>query len=76
MALTAVVITCMKGNKQGPGQYLGQPLITKLRESEDKQLKCKENYGKVRPVPHMLNQNSVILHPGRNAPAVNAEESN
>lgn len=73
MALTAAVITCMKEDKQGPGQYLGQPLITKLRETKDNQLKCTENDGKVRPVPHMLNQNSVILHPGRNAPA---EESN
>lgn len=76
VALTAAVITCMKEDKQGPGHYFGQPLITELRETKDKQLKCKENDGKVRLVPRMLNQNSVILHPGRNAPAVNTEESN
>lgn len=74
MALTAAVITCMK-DKQGPGQHLGQPLITQLRETEDNQLKCKENDGKVKPVPCMLNQNSVLLDPVRNAPAVNGEES-
>lgn len=74
--LTAAVITCIKEDKQGPGRYLGQPLITKLRETEDKQLKCKENDGKVRPILHMLNQNSVSLHPGRNVPAVGTEESN
>lgn len=76
VALTAAVITCIKEDKQGPGQHLGQPLITKLRETEDNQLKCKENDGKVRPVPCMLNQNSIVLHPGRNAPVVDAEESN
>lgn len=75
-ALTAAVITYTKEDKQGPGQYYGQPLITKLRETKDKQPKCKENDGKVRLVPHMLNQNSIFLHPGRNAPAVDTEESN
>lgn len=76
MALTAAVITCMKEDKQGPGQHLGQPLITKLKETEDNQLKYKENDGKVRPVPCLLNQSSIVLHPGRNAPEADAEESN
>ncbi|KAF2975340.1 hypothetical protein EK904_013848 [Melospiza melodia maxima] len=66
VALTAAVITCMKEDKQGSGQHLGQPLT--LRETKDKQVKCKENDGKGntlwswRPVFGSAAQTKMALH--------------